>query len=153
LKQVSLLIAFALCYCYSSAQYIYYRDKRAKLITETEPVALSAPAPKPAPAREQPQVVSTAAEKPQKHTTDNAVQKEYKTYPDKCPGMAGAIPWCMSYVPELLIKILVDRYHGYLMTIKGIRQHDGSTRYRLQICDNGKMKEEWSLEDGTKVEM
>ncbi len=78
-------------------------------------------------------------------------EKVYKTYPDKCPGVEGATPWCLSYVPDLLKKILVDRYEGYLMTIKGVIQEDKSILYYCQICSDGVMVTEYAKENGEKV--
>ena len=133
-----------------SAQYIYYRERNSGYINKES----STPAPEPK--QEQPPVKEylqkAEKEEAEKPVVEQAApEKVYKTYPDKCPGVEGSIPWCLSYVPELLIKILVDRYEGYLMTIKGIRQEDGSTLYYCQICSNGTMRTEYANEDGVRV--
>jgi hypothetical protein len=141
LKHIISLILFCFVGCTLSAQYIHYRQKPANNTTKDlssgqQVQQKKADPPKAEPVKEEPP-------KPE--------EKVYKTYPDKCPGRAGAVPWCLSYVPDLTRKILIDRYNGYLMTIKGIVQEDRTILYHCQICSDGVMITEYAKEDGTKV--
>lgn len=155
------------------AQYIHYSDKR-KLTTRTEQAQLPArPASNPSPriisdtvrdtvkviVRDTVRVVvrDTVKIKDTVRLTDTirVVIRDtirsapvYHKWPDRCPGLSGAVPVLTNYVPKEIIPKLTEIFKGHLYSITSIKVANNKLNYKMKVCEDGQIKFEYADENG-----
>ncbi len=88
------------------------------------------------------------------HDTVNVCPTEktvYHKWPDRCPGLTGAIPVLNNYIaPEMVLK-LTEIYKGHLYSISSSKDANNKVQYKLKVCENGVIKFEYADENGTII--
>ena len=161
------------------AQYVHYSDKRK--ITNTEPVATTSPKLiKDTTAKVIRDTVRIVVKDTVKvtvkdtlrtvvhdtlkvmvrdtveiviHDTVNVCPTEtvYHKWPDRCPGLSGAIPVLSNYIaPEMVLK-LTEIYKGHLYSISSSKNNNNKVLYKLKVCENGVIKFEYADENGNII--
>jgi hypothetical protein len=75
----------------------------------------------------------------------------YHKWPDKCPGLSGAVPVLLNYInPEMVLK-LTEIYKGYLYSISSTMNADHRLQYKLKVCEKGVIKFEYADENGNII--
>lgn len=77
--------------------------------------------------------------------TDKVV---YHKWPDRCPGLSGAVPVLTNYVPKDIIPKITEIYKGHLYSITSIKAANNKLNYKLKVCENGEIKFEYADEKG-----
>jgi len=72
----------------------------------------------------------------------------YHQWPDKCPGISGATPVVINYVPKEIVLKLTEIYKGHLYSISSIKVANNKSGYKLKVCENGEIKFEYADEHG-----
>ena len=88
------------------------------------------------------------------HDTVNVCPTEktvYHKWPDRCPGLTGAIPVLSNYIePEMVLK-LTEIYKGHLYSISSSKNAKNKVQYKLKVCENGVIKFEYADENGNII--
>ena len=87
------------------------------------------------------------------HDTVNVCPTEtvYHKWPDRCPGLSGAIPVLSNYVaPEMVLK-LTEIFKGHLYSISSSKNANNKLRYKLKVCEKGVIKFEYADENGNII--
>ena len=111
-----------------SAQYLHYKDNSRK---------------------QQSQPIKKTAE-PEKPKEEKVV---YHEWPDCCPGLKGAIPILVTYVPREIFLKLREKYKGHLYSIAGILVENRKQAYKLRICEGNDVKYEYADEEGNLMKL
>ena len=72
----------------------------------------------------------------------------YHKWPDKCPGLSGAVPVLTNYVPKEIVPKITEIYKGHLYSITSIKVANNKLNYKLKVCENGEIKFEYADENG-----
>ena len=72
----------------------------------------------------------------------------YHKWPDKCPGLSGAVPVLTNYVPKEIVPKITEIYKGHLYSITSIKVGNNKLNYKLKVCENGEIKFEYADENG-----
>ncbi len=75
----------------------------------------------------------------------------YHKWPDRCPGLSGAVPVIMNYIPPEMILKLTEIYKGHLYSISAVKNAANKVRYKLKVCENGIIKYEYADENGNII--
>ncbi|MEO8414704.1 MAG: hypothetical protein ABI472_13645 [Ginsengibacter sp.] len=73
----------------------------------------------------------------------------YHKWPDRCPGLSGAIPVINNYVPEEMVLKLTEIYKGHLYSISSSKNANNKVQYKLKVCEEGVVKFKYADENGT----
>lgn len=87
------------------------------------------------------------------HDTVNVCPTEvvYHKWPDRCPGLSGAIPVLSNYVaPEMVLK-LTEIFKGHLYSISSSKNANNKVQYKLKVCENGVIKFEYADDNGNII--
>ncbi len=141
------------------AQYLHYWD-------DSRPRRQMRPAPKPEPPAEKPVVVASPKEEvpppPPVIAKPVSVQVPvliagvtvaanfvvipilpmreplvFHDWPDKCPGLSGAMPVLINYVPAEIVLIVTEKFKGHLYSISTNTGPDNRPQYKLKVCEDG----------------
>lgn len=84
------------------------------------------------------------------HDTVNVAPEKvvYHKWPDRCPGLSGAVPVLTNYVPKEMVPKLTEIYKGHLYSITSIKVANNKLNYKLKVCENGEIKFEYADENG-----
>jgi hypothetical protein len=83
-----------------------------------------------------------------KSTMDKVV---YHKWPDRCPGLSGAVPVLTNYIPKEIIPKLTEIYKGHLYSISSIKSANNKPEYKLKVCENGQIRFEYADENGNII--
>jgi hypothetical protein len=83
-----------------------------------------------------------------KSTPDTVV---YHKWPDRCPGLSGAVPVLTNYIPKEMVPKLTEIYKGHLYSISSIKVANNKLEYKLKVCENGEIKFEYADETGNII--
>lgn len=72
----------------------------------------------------------------------------YHKWPDRCPGLSGAVPVLTNYVPKEIVPKITEIYKGHLYSITSIKVANNKLNYKLKVCENGEIKFEYADENG-----
>jgi hypothetical protein len=75
----------------------------------------------------------------------------YHQWPDKCPGLSGAVPVLLNYIPKEMVLKLTEIFEGHLYSISSIKLAVNKIGYKLKVCEGGQIKYEYADEDGNIV--
>lgn len=64
----------------------------------------------------------------------------FHDWPDKCPGLTGAVPVLINYVPPEIVLIVTEQFEGHLYSISTNKGPDNLSRYKLKVCEDGMIK-------------
>lgn len=159
---ITLVILFAANHLF--AQYLHYWDnsKRERYVQPTE----QAPPPPPqAPAQPKPDVAPAPLPltNPVKLDVPDLVSSTFVPFntvtgppkfdrppmvfhewPDKCPGLSGAVPVLLNYVPAEIVVIVSEKYKGHLYSICTNKGANNKPEYKLKVCKNGMIVYEYA---------
>lgn len=167
-------ILFVIIYQCVVAQYIHYSDKR-----NVQPAAPAQAAPKAPQAalKTQPKdtikIIVRDTVKQVVHDTikiivrdtivihDTVVVRDtirlapnkivYHHWPDKCPGLSGAVPVLLNYIPKEMVLKITEIFEGHLYSISSIKLAGNKIGYKLKVCEGGQIQYEYADEDGNIV--
>ena len=83
-----------------------------------------------------------------KSTPDKVV---YHKWPDRCPGLSGAVPVLLNYIPKEMVPKLTEIYKGHLYSISSIKVSNNKLEYKLKVCENGQIRFEYADENGNII--
>ncbi|HWH63608.1 MAG TPA: hypothetical protein VNS50_10055 [Ginsengibacter sp.] len=75
----------------------------------------------------------------------------YHKWPDRCPGLSGAVPVLTNYVPKEIVPKLTEIYKGHLYSITTVKVANGKVEYKMKVCENGEIKFEYADENGDLI--
>lgn len=87
------------------------------------------------------------------HDTINTcpTQVVYHKWPDKCPGLSGATPVLLNYIPKEIVLKLTEIYKGYLFSISSNKIAGNKVEYKLKVCEHGAIKFEYADANGNII--
>lgn len=87
------------------------------------------------------------------HDTVRIAQNKvvYHKWPDRCPGLSGAVPVLTNYVPKEIVPKVTEIYKGHLYSITSIKVANNKLNYKLKVCENGIIKFEYADENGNII--
>lgn len=68
----------------------------------------------------------------------------FHDWPDKCPGLTGAVPVLNNYVPPEIVLIITEKYKGHLYSISTNNGTDNKPEYKLKVCKDGMIRYEYA---------
>ena len=68
----------------------------------------------------------------------------FHDWPDKCPGLTGAVPVLLNYVPAEIVLMVTEKYEGHLYSISTNKSANGKPEYKLKVCKNGMIRYEYA---------
>lgn len=68
----------------------------------------------------------------------------FHDWPDKCPGLSGAMPVLNNYVPPEIVLIVTEKYKGHLYSISTNKGADNKPEYKLKVCKDGMIRYEFA---------
>jgi hypothetical protein len=68
----------------------------------------------------------------------------FHDWPDKCPGLSGAVPVLNNYVPAAIVLIVTEKYKGHLYSITTTKGVDSKPEYKLKVCKDGMIRYEFA---------
>ncbi len=68
----------------------------------------------------------------------------FHDWPDKCPGLTGAVPVLLNYVPAEIVLMVTEKYKGHLYSITTNKGADNKPEYKLKVCKNGMIRYEYA---------
>lgn len=75
----------------------------------------------------------------------------YHKWPDRCPGLSGAVPVLLNYIPKEIVPKLTEIYKGHLYSISSIKVDNNKLEYKLKVCENGAIRFEYADENGNII--
>ena len=75
----------------------------------------------------------------------------YHKWPDRCPGLSGAVPVLTNYVPRELVPKLTEMFKGHLYSITSVKVPGNKFNYKMRVCENGEIKFEYANENGDLI--
>ena len=75
----------------------------------------------------------------------------YHQWPDKCPGLSGAVPVLLNYIPKDIVPKLTEIFEGHLYSISSIKLNGNKVGYKLKVCENGEIKFEYADATGNII--
>lgn len=146
-----------------NAQYLHYWD-------DSKPQRPAAPAQKPdPPVEKEPVAIEPPVEKPPEITKPLKIEAItlissitvaankvallpeiirkpviFHDWPDKCPGLTGAVPVLMNYVPAEIVIIVSEKFKGHLYSISTNRGPHNRPQYKLKVCEDGMIQYEYA---------
>lgn len=98
-------------------------------------------------------ITSTDTVKIAVHDTVRIAQNKvvYHKWPDRCPGLSGAVPVLTNYVPKEIVPKVTEIYKGHLYSITSIKVANNKLNYKLKVCENGIIKLEYADENGNII--
>ncbi|HZW70334.1 MAG TPA: hypothetical protein VFF57_05635, partial [Hanamia sp.] len=61
----------------------------------------------------------------------------FHDWPDKCPGLSGAMPVLINYVPAEIVLIITEKFKGHLYSISTNAGPNNRPQYKLKVCEDG----------------
>lgn len=68
----------------------------------------------------------------------------FHDWPDKCPGLTGAVPVLNNYVPATIVLIVTEKFKGHLYSISTNKGPDNKPQYKLKVCEDGMIQYEYA---------
>lgn len=68
----------------------------------------------------------------------------FHDWPDKCPGLTGAVPVLNNYVPATIVLIVTEKFKGHLYSISTTKGPDNQPQYKLKVCEDGMIQYEYA---------
>lgn len=68
----------------------------------------------------------------------------FHDWPDKCPGLTGAVPVLINFVPPEIVLIVTEKYKGHLYSISTNNGRDNKPEYKLKVCKDGMIRYEYA---------
>lgn len=68
----------------------------------------------------------------------------FHDWPDKCPGLTGAMPVLINYVPAEIVLIVTEKFKGHLYSISTNKGPDNMPQYKLKVCEDGMIQYEYA---------
>jgi hypothetical protein len=68
----------------------------------------------------------------------------FHDWPDQCPGLTGAVPVLINYVPAEIVLIVTEKFKGHLYSICTNKGPDDMPEYKLKVCEDGMIKYEYA---------
>jgi hypothetical protein len=68
----------------------------------------------------------------------------FHDWPDKCPGLTGAVPVLNNYVPATIVLIITEKFKGHLYSISTTKGPDNQPQYKLKVCEDGMIQYEYA---------
>jgi hypothetical protein len=68
----------------------------------------------------------------------------FHDWPDKCPGLTGAVPVLNNYVPATIVLIITEKFKGHLYSISTTKGPDNQQQYKLKVCEDGMIQYEYA---------
>jgi hypothetical protein len=68
----------------------------------------------------------------------------FHDWPDKCPGLTGAVPVLINYVPAEIVIIVSEKFKGHLYSISTNKGPDNLPQYKLKVCEDGMIQYEYA---------
>ncbi len=68
----------------------------------------------------------------------------FHDWPDKCPGLTGAMPVLINYVPAEIVLIVTEKFKGHLYSISTNKGPENRPQYKLKVCEDGMIQYEYA---------
>ena len=68
----------------------------------------------------------------------------FHDWPDECPGLTGAVPVLINYVPAEIILIVTEKFKGHLYSISTNKGPGNRPQYKLKVCEDGMIQYEFA---------
>ena len=68
----------------------------------------------------------------------------FHDWPDKCPGLTGAMPVLINYVPAEIVLIVTEKFKGHLYSISTNKGPGNRPQYKLKVCEDGMIQYEYA---------
>ncbi len=130
------------------------QEKPAPPPVETKPVEIKKPEEKPAPlpltAPVRIEAITLIASTDAPSNTVTVPPKIvrpptiFHEWPDKCPGLSGAVPVLLNYVPPEIVLIVTEKYKGHLYSISTNKGPADRPEYKLKVCKDGMIRYEYA---------